>query len=72
MRLGDVLEWAAGTVGVFALNYWRHNSAVSLLGAALFLFYQAQCHSQTPLRFPGFITRWFSWIKQRIADERSG
>jgi hypothetical protein len=46
--IGDILEWIAAIAAV-AAAYIYAGFALSIGVAAVFLFYQAQCHAERPL-----------------------
>jgi hypothetical protein len=49
VRIGDLFEWLAAICLVTAVVLLLGVPA-SLIAAALFLFYQGQCHAMTPIR----------------------
>lgn len=48
MRIGDLFEWLAGACLVAAMILLLGIPA-GLIAAAVFFFYQGQCHAMTPI-----------------------
>lgn len=49
--VGEVLEWMSGAALVLAI-FLFFGLAAFVAAAGVFLFYEAQCHSDTPIKLP--------------------
>lgn len=66
MRVGDVLEWVAGALGVTAAYVGSHQAWAAFATGAVVVFYQAQCYAKHGFPWPQLSRP--AWLQRKRAE----